>query len=336
MSFFEEKIVPKKNIDVLNRVERIAVHASDLDGIASAAIMLLLKPAVKIDFLSVNDAKNAVPIYDMVIDLPKIGNAINIDHHQTNYDHLIVQQRLTPQDLVDPKAPSATILLAEYFGISDNPHIGRIVEMATLSDTGQYNELLYIIDKIIKCNSRNPEALIRIAWAVARHADRFMEDEWLRTEYNRLEPVISRCKSIARKIVDEYLIKRNIRYLIAIVENSVPRICLGDIMYNYMKAGGSVIILINTMQEKDEYCPTLVDSIKRPSARISIRVSNADFDARSFLEKFGGGGHRVAAGAKIDLNDLGRFIYEAIRALQNIADIIGFLRINSGFVENDR
>jgi len=331
----EDSSIPHRRIylseeakEILEKIDRVAVHASDLDGIASAAILLLLKPTLKIDFLTVTEAKKAPAIYDLVVDLPKIGDAINIDHHKTNFENLLQSGRLSGRDLVDPASPSATALLAKYLGIDSDPHIEKIVEIANLADTGKFTEGIYLIDKIIKCYSRNPEALLKVAWAVAKYGDRFLEDPWLRGEISRLQKVFDQCKDLSKFVVEETIKKRNVKALILHVESGVPRICIGDLMHDFIESGGKIVVLINTMREKDPYCPSLTENMGQHTARISVRVRDVEFDARKFLERFGGGGHSVAAGAKLPIDLLPMFLLEAFQELSRVLGEVLYLNIN--------
>ena len=317
---------------VLDRINYVAVHASDLDGIASAALIFLLKPSVKIDYLTVSEALNSYRDYDLVIDLPKIGDAVNIDHHRTNYERLKLEGRLTERDLVDPEAPSATLLVAKYFGIGDNPHVRRIVDIATRADLGQYDDDIYVIDKVIKCNSRDKEKLHRIMLTIALYADKVMKDRWFRAEVERLKPVFEICKIFSRAIIRDILDRYGVEYLIIHVESTVPRICVGDIMHDYIEAGGKIVVLINTMKEKDRYCPSLTENIGHRFVRVSIRSRDPEFDARRVLEMYGGGGHKVAAGARIPHDLLPDFLLFMMRNLASKGPAI-YLRINREYAE---
>lgn len=319
---------------IIDEINHVAVHASDLDGIASAALILLMKPTAKIDFLTVAEAKNCRNSYDLVIDLPKIGDAINIDHHKTNYDRLVAEARLSEIDLVDPEAPSAALLVAKYFGILGNKHVKNIVNIATKSDLGKFDDKIYVIDKIIKCNSRDKEALYRIAWAVAIHGKDFEKDEWLRSEIERIKKVFDECDRISRFVVDILLRKHKAKAVVLHVESSVPRICIGDVMHRYIESGGKIIVLINTMREKDKYCPSLTQNMGQPYARISIRSRDKNFDARKFLEQFGGGGHKVAAGARISIDNLHEFFLFVFRELSNYSRYVVYFKINKEALES--
>ncbi len=319
---------------ILEKISRVAVHGSDLDGIASAAILLLLKPSLKIDFLTVSEALNPHASYDLVVDLPKIGNAINIDHHKTNYEKLISEGRLNKEDLVDPNAPSAAMLVAKYFGIDTDPYVMKIVDMANRADLGQFDDKIYTIDKVIKCNSRDKESMYKIATAIAMYADNFDKDEWLQKEIDRIRGVFAICKRMAEEITDYVLKRCGIYYLIFQVVSGVPRICVGDIMHRYIEEGGKVIVLINTMEGQDKYCPSLTSNMSNRFFRVSIRSSDPNFDARKILEMFGGGGHKVAAGARIQRGLLAEFITMMLRELSSIGRFVMFLKVTEELLES--
>ena len=318
---------PRKNRDILDKVDRVAVHASDFDGIASAALLVLMKPSIKIDFLTVSEALNPHGIYDMVIDLPKIGDAINIDHHKTNYERLISEGRLYKHDLVDPDAPSAAVLVAKYFDIMDDPHVAKIVEMANRADLGDFDDRIYVIDKVIKCNSRNKENLYRIMWAIARYGEYFEKDSWLQMEIERIRGVFDLCKRVSDGIAEYVLNTCRVHYLVVQVISGIPRICVGDIMHKFMERGGKVIVLINTMTGPDKYCPTLVGNTSNKFFRVSIRSRDESFDARRTLELFGGGGHKVAAGARIQRDLLGEFITMMLQKLSSLCGEVLYIKI---------
>ena len=327
------RIEPKgKSRKILERINSVAVHASDLDGLASAALIFLMKPSVKIDYLTVSEALNSYGGYDLVIDLPKIGDAINIDHHKTNYDRLALEGRLSDMDLVDPNTPSAAILVARYFGIEDDPHVMKIVDMATKSDLGKYDDKIYAIDKVIKCNSRNKAKLHKIMLAIAMYADEPERDEWLRSEIERIRPVFEICKKVSRSVTNVVLNELGIKYMVVHIASGIPRICVGDIMHDFMGSGGKVVVLINTMRDKDEYCPSLTENMGRSRARISIRSAEKSFDAREVLEFYGGGGHRQAAGAKVSLDLLPEFMLFIFRKLSEFGSVV-YLRVDEKFVK---
>ena len=169
---------------------RAAVHASDIDGIASAALLLMRYPNIEIDFLTLRDIKTKKE-YDFVVDLPKLENGkINIDHHKTNYEKLLRDGQLSQKDLVDPNAPSAAQLLIKYLSLENNSRAIEIASMANDSDQGKYDEKLYLLDKIIKCKSGDPETLYKIAELLIRRGRKFTKDEFFKHELNQLIAVI--------------------------------------------------------------------------------------------------------------------------------------------------
>ncbi|MEM1585737.1 MAG: DHHA1 domain-containing protein [Candidatus Korarchaeota archaeon] len=327
-------IVSEKARRILENIKRVAVHSGDLDGICSAAILLLLSQSIKIDFLSVTEAKKAPAIYDLVVDLPKIGNAINIDHHETNYEYLSKYNLLEEKDLVDPNAPSATELLAKYFNLENDDHIRKITNIANLADLNEFTEEIYLIDKVIKCHSRDPDALMKIALAIAKYGDEFLKDFWLRSQVSRLEPLLEKCSKFSSYIIDETIKKRDSRAVVLHVESGIPRVCINDILHDFLEAGGQAIVLINTIHENDIYCPSLATDIGKQSARISMRVRKANINAGQFLSLFGGGGHKCAAGAKLSIEMLPEFLLEVFKLLSMEFGCVLYLNINKKILSN--
>ncbi|MHA1616867.1 MAG: DHHA1 domain-containing protein [Candidatus Njordarchaeales archaeon] len=298
---------------------RVAVHASDIDGIVSAALVLMKHPNAKIDFLTLRDVPYYDDVeYDLVIDLPKTSKAkINIDHHLTNYERLIRENRLGENDVVDPKAPSAASLVIRYLGLNDNAKARKLVEMANIADTGGVTKKIYKLDKIIKCYSRDPSTLMKIAWILVDKGVEFEKDKWIKNEWKRLKPWITKGLKIARKISKE-LIKKGAKIAVIDIVSGFPRIVMNDLPWIFINKGGEIIVIINRMKGEDPICPSLSGTPSNNQARVSIRVSrSSSFDARKFAEKFGGGGHPKAAGMRLDLNHyeecLGKILLELSR-----------------------
>jgi len=311
---------------------RVATHASDIDGIVSAALILMKFPNAKIDFLTLRDLKIMENVeYDLIIDLPKLPNAkANVDHHISNYESLKRNGLLTEHDLIDPKAPSSASLLIKYLGLENNPKAKKLVEFANIADTGGVNKKIYILDKIIKCHSNEPDILLKIAWILVEKGLNFTKDKWLVNEWKRLQIWLKKGRKISDKVVKEAL-KKDIKYLIVDLISGFPRITISDLQWMYINSGGEVIVVINRMTDPDPACPKIVSNSSKEYARVSIRVSrNCSFDARKLAEKLGGGGHVKASGARIKINEY----YSALSIIINaLADhgIVGYTKIDLNF-----
>ena len=295
---------------------RVAVHASDIDGLVSAALILLKYPNSKIDFLTLRDLQNYDDVeYDLVVDLPKTSKAkANIDHHISNYEKLLKEGRLTKNDVIDPKAPSAASLLIRYLGLENNEKARKLVEMANIADTGGVTKKTYKLDKIIKCYSKDPATLMKIAWILAEKGVKFDKDEWIKKEWKRLKPWIEKGLKTVKKLLKK-LSKLDSNIIIVDIVSGFPRVAMNDIPWLFLNKGWEIAVIINRMREEDPICPSLSSAPNNNQARVSIRVSkHSRFDARKFAEKFGGGGHLKAAGMRLNLNGyeelLGRMIME--------------------------
>jgi len=301
---------------------RAAVHASDVDGIVCAALILMKYPNSKLDFLTVGEALKTEEEYDLVVDLPKTKNAkVNIDHHISNYQRLLSEGRLSEDDLIDPTAPSAAHLLIKYLKLKDNPRAKELVEMADIADTGGYSKETYILDRIIKCNSNEPDKLMKIAWALIEHGKDFLNDEFMRLEWERIKKGVELGKEYSRRIINEAL-NKGVEILIVDLVKGFPKVAIADLQHDFLDRGGKIIIVINRMRDIDKFCP----SLKRNGnlVRFSMRVAkNFDFNIRELAEKIGGGGHPKASGAAVNESEYGRALLTLIEELSKVG-IIGY------------
>ncbi len=302
---------------------RVATHASDVDGIVSAALVLMKHPSAKIDYLTLRDLSSALEIeYDLVVDLPKLPLAkVNVDHHISNYEKVTKNNLLSGKDLIDPHAPSAASLLIKYLNLENNAKAKKLVELANIADTGRYSKKTYILDKIIKCHSNEPDILHKIAWILVEKGDDFLDDEWLKNEWRRISKFLDKGRELSERIVKNVL-KKKIKYLIVDLIEGFPRLAISDLQWLFINKGGNVIIVVNRMRDNDPVCPSLTKNASDDTARISIRVSrNCDFNGRAFAEKLGGGGHVKAAGARVKASNY----FEALGKMISELSIYGFV-----------
>ena len=265
---------------------RVATHCDDIDGIAAAALILRIYPDAEIRFLTVDQAKKTLENFDIVIDLPKPINAkINIDHHETNLERLVNENRLSPNDLVDPNAPSSTSLVAKYFDLNDEIS-KQLVELANKADTGNLSGETLILDKIIKYYVTDEKMLRKIAEVLATKGKDFLDDQFMKEVWEKIKRVVDEKK----RLLDEKLkeVKRaKVKYLIAVLPTTFPYFIAKDLAYEFLKMGGNAVAVFY----KDPHTG---------KDRVSIRVGEGcDIDARKLAEEIGGGGHKKAAGAII-------------------------------------
>lgn len=257
----------------------VATHRDDIDGIASAALILKVYPDAFLIFTTPDKIIKMRIKFTIVTDLPKPPYCeICIDHHKSNYERLVKSSKLTDKDLVDPNAPSAAFLVAKYFGLDDK--ISReIVDMANRADRGDVDDNLSILDLIIKVNSSNQEKLKWIAQKLAEHGARIFSDEEFKKEIEKIQPLIDMRNKIKRIV--EGLLQREIE--VAIFDCRKISAALGRLPPTiFTKWGGKASISIYYIDSGD--------------LKVSVRVGNISFEANKFAERFGGGGHAKAAG----------------------------------------
>jgi len=290
---------------------KVAVHNDDIDGIASAALILHAHPNANIKFLSVYEAQNTMEYFDYVIDLPKPINAkTNIDHHRTNYERLLSEKRLSPNDLIDPSAPSATCLVAKYFNLNSN--IAReIVDMANKADTGHLDDKLMVLDKLIKYYVTDQKILRKLAEILSKKGKKFIEDDFIKALWSKVSRDLEKGERLIMENVNN-LVKRKIEYAIVIIAPSIPYMLAKDAAYHFLKKGGKAVAVI----------------YKDPNTgkdRVSFRIGDGcDIDASVLAERLGGGGHKKASGALLD--NVANAILVILEEFSN-RGIVGFLRI---------
>ncbi|MEX0568581.1 MAG: hypothetical protein Q6363_005385 [Candidatus Njordarchaeota archaeon] len=261
----------------------VAVHSEDIDGIASAALILRKFSNAQIIFMKPNEIRRTSMSFDIVIDLPKPRNCrINIDHHKSNFEYLIKNRRIGEDDLVDPNAPSAACLVAKYYNLTDKIS-KEIVDMANKADKGEHDRKLMLLDLIIKCNVMNQTKLYWLSDKLSKLGKKIFKDNEFKREIEKLRPI--RKKINETEVVVEKLLRSNIKavvfdcmripYAVARVPPTI-----------FTKRGGYVAL--SYYMEPDS-----------GKIKISIRVGDYDFRADIFAERFGGGGHEKAAGLTV-------------------------------------
>ncbi len=263
---------------------KVAVHNDDIDGISCAALILLKHPDAEIHFLSVTEAQETNEEYDIVADLPKPKNAkINIDHHESNLERLKSENRLSPQDLIDPTSPSAARLVAKYLGLESNI-AKEIVEMADMADTGHLDEDLYKLDKVIKYYVRDEKMLRVLAEILSKKGRKFVEDKTFQELWKNVESKLTEGKKRIEKGLSQ-LKESKVKLALVLVSDDIPYFLAKDIAHLFLENGGYAIAVIYRDPNT---------GFKRVSFRIS---KECKIQANKIAEEIGGGGHEKAAGA---------------------------------------
>ena len=273
-------------IDWRASVLNVAVHGDDCDGICSAALVLLKFPNAKIRFLNPRSIFTVDEEFDLVIDLPKPKKCkVNIDHHKSNLERLKKEGQLGPQDIVDPDAPASALLLMKYLNLEESKKAKEIVEIAVAADTARHTEETLILDKIIKASLNNEKDLLRIAKILAERGKNFLSDEWLKKKQKEIEAELSKIKSFLKDFVDSLGV--NSGFVIVDEIDAIPYHSTKDIAHMLLDRGCDAVAVLYR------------DASEPSKIRISIRVRRDSdvIDAEAITRKFGGGGHKKAAGA---------------------------------------
>ncbi|MHA1506031.1 MAG: DHHA1 domain-containing protein [Candidatus Asgardarchaeia archaeon] len=281
---------------------KAATHAVDCDGICSAALLRIKFPEIEILFTTPEDIMNSDERFDIVVDLPKPKNAkINVDHHISNYERLIKEGRLKDCDVIDPESPSSAQLLIDYLGLRGNKIAEELVTIANISDTGKYDEKVLILDKLIKSSVKDRKFLEKLVEALSKYGSSFLSDDDVRKRWEIVRKDYEKFVDRIRTVIKDA--PKSEFYFLDEVD-SVPYYAAKDAWPILLELGAKVVVMAYR------------NPVKKDKIKISLRVSeSSDFDARKFAEKFGGGGHKKAAGMNLDeeklmidvLRELGKF-----------------------------
>ncbi len=277
----------------------IASHGEDLDGLFSAAIMILLHPTrLKLKFTAPYEIKTSEESYDIVLDLPppRGGAKILVDHHESN----IALTDRVQRAYLKPEYPSTARLL--YDLIKDQePSIEsyeRTIALVDETDTGNLDlsSALFTsaVRKLFKVRRRY---LVKVSRDLLLHPPTTSSD-----------------------LVNLPSIRRETRLIEKEYEEIIEKI---------MSMGGGEALLVKLERIPAYLVPIIQLNAKRyllfgtitsgsdGALRISIRSQpGSPLSALNVAEAMGGGGHENAAGALImpsDMDKLLKMIREQLR-----------------------
>ncbi|MHA1859479.1 MAG: DHH family phosphoesterase [Candidatus Asgardarchaeia archaeon] len=285
---------------------KAATHAVDCDGICSAALLKMKFPEIEIHFTTPEDIMKSEERFDIVVDLPKPKNAkVNIDHHISNYERLVREGRLEECDMIDPEAPSSAQLLIDYLKLRGNKIAEELVKIANISDTGKYDKTVLALDKLIKSSVDDRDFLEKLVEALTEYGASFLLDEDVKKRWENIrenyEKFIGRIKNL---IMDAP--KAEFYFLDEV--DSIPYYAAKDAWYILHELGAKVAVIVYR------------NPVKKDKIKVSLRVSeDFNFDARKFAEKFGGGGHKKAAGMNLDE---GALMIDLLRELGKLSSFV--------------
>ncbi len=299
----------------------IIVTHIDFDGICSAALFLRrYGEEVHIRFATVNEAKNLSKSNfktNYTVDLPKIGNSINIDHHKSNYENLLMTGQLMEEDRVIPTADSATELVYGYLKFKNDSIATDIRKLGNLADTAQLPDIYRPLDIILNMNGDNPKVLRKISTLLSNLGNNILSTTWVQNNYRKYQSVFERTRKkidIFIESLDEYP-----RILILDTRGSIPGKLAKEVFRAIFEKGVAVIALIYNKSPNE---------LIRISFRVTKRNNEQDFYDVSLVAKiFNGGGHKMAAACTINSNQIPLSLIKELKKIVRPNDEIRFLHL---------
>lgn len=217
---------------------------------------------------------------------------VDIDHHHDN-------SRFGDINLIDPKASSTGEVLRDVFGelgVEITPEIAEPLYIALVTDTGRF-----------QYTNTTPKALRLAAELVDAGADVHAVFQQV---YESVE--FAKLKLLARALERAQVLEGG-RIVVSVLHRNdfsdvgaVEAYSEGIIDYLRAVEGSELAVLIREPPPRED----------APVRRVSLRSSVDELDVSAIARKFGGGGHRQAAGFSSDLS------------VEEITDIV-----RAGFVE---
>ena len=274
----------------------IVVTHTDFDGICSAALFLRkYGEKTHIRFATVNEAKQLSKSNfktDYTVDLPKIGNSINIDHHKSNHENLLMTGQLMEEDRVIPTADSATELVYEYLEFNKDSIATEIRKLGNLADTAQLPDKFRPLDIILNMNGDNPEVLRKISTLLSNLGSNILSTTWVQQNYEKYQEVFER----THKKIDNFIksIEEYPRILVLDTRGSIPGKLAKEVFRPIFEKDIAVVALIYSKSSNE---------LIRVSFRVTKRNNEQEFYDVSLVAKtFNGGGHKMAAACTINSN----------------------------------
>lgn len=283
-----------KDLKSIKEPIRLATHNADLDGIGSAALFIRackkINRSYSIKYMSVDDAKISDLELDFVTDLPKIKNAINIDHHQSNFENLLKEEKITDEDRIKPKEPSAAKIVYNYLHnnyFSNDKIAEEIEQISTLSDQGKIPKFFRKIDILIKNYPNQHEKLLKISELFAEKGASLSTDNWIEDEYKKISITFENSKHVLRNYFEKK--KKEIPDILVLdVVNAIDQKFSKEAIFYAFSNGIKVLAILSYREQSNKYS-------------VSFRVENSVqslVDVGKVAENLGGGGHKMASAAR--------------------------------------
>ena len=262
-------------------------HEEDADGIVSAALFLRKYPEAILVLGRPQEIRrdklNWINLFtwDFVADLPCPKKAkIRVDHHKTNTPCAEIEY-------YDPEAPCAAILALKALKLENDPEMVRLVELAIQTDTANIKEDdAWDLNDAVK--GADYKGRLWLAQALAREGLSALKNDrvkkWIEKNRRRREKTEKIAALINVKEITLIEFEKDIdisyRGLCAILE----------------KRGAKFMTVI---VPKDGIYRHYIGASK-----------DSTFDASIVATRLGGGGHKVAAGARVERKEK---IYEELK-----------------------
>ncbi|MCD6368874.1 MAG: Fis family transcriptional regulator [Thermoproteales archaeon] len=257
---------------------------SDVDGIVSATLFKIKHPNALIVLASPRDVNSSWIIksvkWDFVADLPCPGKArLRADHHKTN-------KPCAEREFYDPKAPCAALMALKALGLEGNRLAEKLVELARETDTANIRTIeASMLDSAVKGSGYRGK--IRLIECLATRGLKCLSDEHVQVSIKRAEEVKKETMDFSAMIP----VRKN-----TIVFFEKRR----RLYYRYLS------ILLE--ERGAEFTLLIV-----PRGLFGIRLyvgarPKSRYDASYIASLYGGGGHKVAAGATLNYFPRGRLV----------------------------
>ncbi len=290
----------------------IISHKADLDGVASASLMIRKflenndsfmiflrdyedeSEVIPSTLLNIND-ECSIYISDISIMLKgfdkilekisKInGRVLWTDHHEYSKENFDRLKELGVELLIDPAAPAAAILVAKRYNINDE-HSRRVVDMATQSDSWKIKEekVMDLVNLIDYYNYLEKKTLQRPRLSALSYI--LAQEDIENVPPEDMSVIIKHYKQVKEKAFEKVLsnstdtVIDGLRFRFALSPNIISGTQATDLLIKNFHADVYVAI--------------------KEDGGVSFRRGRDDIDLSKMAALFGGGGHAYAAGASL-------------------------------------
>ncbi len=289
---------------------RIVVH-TDFDGLISALLLRRLYGPLEVIFVNPRSVETkafqSTP-QDIIADLPWPGAGLWFDHHATNEPN-------ASKGIFDKNAPSAPRVIYEHCK-SEHPELNEYMDILLAADKidfARYNEE----------DVRHPDRWIQLGYTLD-FGEKIEDDTYRMHVLNLLET-----QNYEKLFLDEWVQRRIKQYQINLENwrNQIrPRIShhgkalLVDLTHDENFPRGNNFELY--IMYPDHIVTVTVYHSKHEQNHYKISCGNNIFckdknkvHLGELMKKYGGGGHRYAAGCTIPFSEKDRVVQEVLEAL---------------------